>query len=220
MLIRLLKQFPDLPEAAAIREKLARNLTPENIRGELDYLATEGGSWERMYGWAWLLKLTEELYTWDDPQGREWYQALAPLADAFVQKYLAFLPVQTYPVRTGVHPNTAFGMAFAWDYAHTLGLDTLRNLLEARARDYYAADRNCPADWEPSGEDFLSPCLEEANLMRRFLPAEAFREWMNGFLPPDQLASLLEPVGVADRSDPKIVHLDGLNLSRAWCFYG
>ena len=220
MLIRLLKQFPGLPDAALIREKLGRNLRPENIQGEIAYLATEGGSWERLYGWAWLLKLAEELYTWDDPQGRQWYAALAPLADAFVGKYLAFLPVQEYPVRTGVHPNTAFGMAFAWDYAKTLGLDSLRQLLEERAVFYYASDKNCPATWEPSGEDFLSPCLQEADLMRRVLPVDQFQAWWIAFLPQEQLASLLSPVGVADRSDPKIVHLDGLNLSRAWCFYG
>lgn len=220
MLIRLLKQFPSMPEASAIREKLGRNLTPENIRGELAYLATEGGSWERMYGWAWLLKLTEELYTWDDQNGRDWYAALKPLADAFVEKYKAFLPVQEYPVRTGVHPNTAFGMSFAWDYAQALGLDSFRLLLEQRAMDYFASDRDCPAGWEPSGEDFLSACLEEANLMRRFMPDEDFRQWWAAFMPENQLGNLLNPVGVADRSDPKIVHLDGLNLSRAWCFYG
>jgi hypothetical protein len=220
MLVRLLKQFPQMPDAAAIRLKLAANLTPENIQGEIAYLATEGGSWERMYGWAWLLKLAEELSTWEDPQGIEWYAALAPLADAFVEKYKSFLPIQQYPVRTGVHPNTAFGMAFAWDYANTLDLQDFKALLEKRARDYYLSDQHCPASWEPSGEDFLSACLEEANLMRRCLPKEEFREWWNRFLPQEQLTALLAPVGVADRSDPKIVHLDGLNLSRAWCFYG
>ncbi|MBK8489848.1 MAG: DUF2891 domain-containing protein [Saprospirales bacterium] len=219
MLVRLLKQFPQLPEGPAIREKLAKNLTPENIQGELAYLATEGGSWERMYGWAWLLKLAEELAIWQDEQGQEWFTNLAPLTDAFVQKYTDFLPIQEYPVRTGVHPNTAFGIAFAWDYANTMGLESFRELLEERAMYYFASDQNCPASWEPSGEDFLSPCLEEAYLMSRFMREVEFRKWWNEFLPPAQLESLCTPVGVADRTDPKIVHLDGLNLSRAWCFY-
>ncbi len=220
MLVRLLKKFPELPEGPLIREKLARHFTPENIQGELAYLATESGAWERMYGWAWLLKLTEELVLWRDEQGQEWFDALYPLADAFVQKYLQFLPVQEYPVRTGVHPNTAFGMTFAWDYAMSIGNEELRELIEKRAIEYYASDRNCPASWEPSGEDFLSPCLEEANLLGRFMREPEFRKWWYDFMPGDQLESLLTPVNVADRSDPKIVHLDGLNLSRAWCFYG
>lgn len=146
-------------------------------------------------------------------------QNLQPLTDAIIERYMEFLPVQQYPVRTGVHPNTAFGLSFAWDYASTAGHIELKSLIEARARDYYMSDANCPADWEPSGEDFLSACLEEAALMQRFLSKEEFDTWWEEFLPSEKLDTLLLPADVSDRSDPKIVHLDGLNLSRAWCFY-
>lgn len=220
MLVRLLRQFPDLPEANEIRRKLGENLTAENILTEVDYFQKESKSWERMYGWAWLLKLAEELHIWDDPEGQRWSKNLQPLADAIVERYLQFLPVQTYPVRTGVHPNTAFGLSYAWDYANTTGHQALKNLVEKRAVDYYLTDTDCPANWEPSGEDFLSACLEEANLMRRVLPQDAFRGWFRRFLPKKKLMALAVPADVSDRSDPKIVHLDGLNLSRAWCLYG
>jgi hypothetical protein len=220
MLVRLLKQFPELPEAAEIRQKLAENLTADNILVETARFKVAGKSWERMYGWAWLLKLAEELFTWDDPDGRQWYENLFPLTDAIIGRYTEFLPVQDYPVRTGVHPNTAFGLSFAWDYANTTNMRGFRTLIEQRALDYFKNDRNCPAGWEPSGEDFLSACLEEANLMRRVLPKDDFCIWFRQFLPRKQLKLLLDPAGVADRSDPKIVHLDGLNMSRAWCLYG
>ena len=220
MLVRLIKQFPKLPEASDIRKKLGENLTAENVQGEVAYFQQASKSWERMYGWAWLLKLAEELATWDDPDARIWSANLQPLTDAIVERYLQFLPVQAYPVRTGVHPNTAFGLAFAWDYAHSTNHAELKNLIEKRAKDYYFNDQNCPAGWEPSGEDFLSACLEEANLMRRILHQDEFNAWLEKFLPFNQLIQLAEPADVSDRSDPKIVHLDGLNLSRAWCFYG
>ncbi|MEO1714877.1 MAG: DUF2891 family protein, partial [Bacteroidota bacterium] len=176
-------------------------------------------AWERMYGWAWLLKLAEELHTWEDPMGQAWSSNLQPLTEAIIQRYIKFLPLQTYPVRTGVHPNTAFGMSFAWDYANTTGRYDLKNLLEERAITYYSADTACPARWEPSGEDFLSACLEEANLMARILPADQFIAWFDEFLPMREMEYLLQPASVADRSDPKIVHLDGVNLSRAWSMY-
>ena len=219
MLIRLLKEFPDLPEAAEIRKKLSDNLQAKNIAGEVAYLKTASKSWERMYGWAWLLKLSEELYTWDDPDGKKWYRNLEGLSDAISQKYLQFLPIQTYPVRTGVHPNTAFGLTFAWDYANTCSKEKLKAMIETRAMDYYLEDTNYPASWEPSGEDFLSAGLEEANLMSRILDRKKFNKWFKKFLPTKQLESLRRPADVSDRSDPKIVHLDGLNLSRAWCLY-
>jgi hypothetical protein len=172
-----------------------------------------------MYGWSWLLKLAEELHDWDDPQGKYWKANLQPLADAIVDRYREFLPIQQYPVRTGVHPNTAFGLSFAMDYAKTSNHTILQNLIEQRARDYYLIDTDCPADWEPSGEDFLSACLEEANLMSRILPEKEFKKWFKKFLPKKKLKTLTVPADVSDRSDPKIVHLDGLNLSRAWCLY-
>jgi hypothetical protein len=221
MLVRLLKLFPHLPEAEEIRRTLDTTLTAGNLAMEAAYLRQPNrASFERTYGWAWLLKLTEELDGWDDPDGRRWAENLQPLAEAFAQAYLEFLPKQDYPIRRGVHPNTAFGLAFALDYARTVGHQPLEALLLERARTYFAGDRDYPARWEPDGDDFFSPSLMEADLMRRVLEPDAFPSWLHGFLPGLQRgepASLLTPAEVSDRSDPKIVHLDGLNLSRAWC---
>ncbi|MEL6676668.1 MAG: DUF2891 domain-containing protein [Bacteroidota bacterium] len=216
MLVRLLKLFPDLPEAADIRKGVDENLQVANIRAEVAYLAQPNRkSFERMYGWAWLLKLAEELHGWEDAQGKKWARNLQPLADAIVARYLDFLPRQTYPIRTGVHPNTAFGLTFAWDYAIATGQKELKSLIEISSLKYYGFDYDCPASWEPGGEDFLSPCLEEAELMARVLSKDAFRDWFGRFLPrlPKELR---EPASVSDRTDGKIVHLDGLNLSRGW----
>ena len=219
MLVRLLKQHPGVPEAAEVRAALRANLTKENLAAETAYVREPGrGSFERTYGWAWLLKLAEELHGWDDPDGRVWAAGMAPLAMAFEQRYLEFLPKQTYPIRTGVHPNTAFGMAFALDYARTAKRQELEKLIVARARQYFGNDAGYPAAWEPGGEDFLSPALMEADLMKRVLPPEEFRPWLLRFL-PEIPAALLTPAIVTDRSDPKIVHLDGLNLSRAACLW-
>ena len=172
MLVRLLRLFPDLPEAKEIRAVLAEHLTAENLKAEADYFArTESRSFERPYGWAWLLKLAEELHGWDDPDARRWSQNLRPLADVIVARYLEFFPKQTYPIRTGVHPNTAFGLAFAHDYARAVGDTRLRALVEERARAYFGEDADAPARWEPGGADFFSPSLMEADLMRRVLPA-------------------------------------------------
>jgi hypothetical protein len=217
MLVRLLKTFPNLPEANEIRAALNENLSAENISGEIAYLKQGSRqSFERTYGWAWLLKLAEELHGWNDADGKKWAANLAPLAQAFAEKYVVFLPKQTYPIRTGVHPNTAFGLAFALDYANTIGDKKLAEIIIERSRTYYGNDKNYPAAWEPGGEDFFSASLMEADLMRRVLKPAEFKKWFADFLPsiPN---SLLTPAIVADRSDPKIVHLDGLNLSRAWC---
>ncbi|MEO0473642.1 MAG: DUF2891 domain-containing protein [Bacteroidota bacterium] len=216
-LVRILKAFPDIEQAGAIRERLAANLTPENIQQEVAYFAQpHNKNFERTYGWAWLLKLAEELHTWKDPQAREWETALQPLTDLMVGKYLAFLPKLGYPIRIGEHSNTAFGLAFAHDYAVTLGKTELQNLIESRAKAFYADDQACPVSWEPGGFDFLSPCLEEADIMSRVLPAAEFERWFTAFLPNWQS---LQPAVVSDRSDGKIVHLDGLNFSRAWVLY-
>jgi Protein of unknown function (DUF2891) len=221
MLVRLLRQFPELPEKAQIRKALKENLTAENLRIEADYFTQANRkSFERTYGWAWLLKLAEELHGWDDPDGREWSRNLQPLADTLAASYIAFLPKQTYPIRSGVHPNTAFGLSFALDYAKTVGHKQLREVLEGRCLTYYGKDEKVPAGWEPDGADFFSPSLMEADLMRRVLPPEKFHEWFKRFLPNvarGEPKSLLTPASVADRTDPQIVHLDGLNLSRAWC---
>ncbi len=221
MLVRLLRRFPDLPEAERIRRALNENLSEENLRAETAYLGQENRqSFERTYGWAWLLKLSEELYLWKDPDAQRWHRNLQPLAEAIASKYVDFLPKQTYPIRTGVHPNTAFGLAFAMDYAHALGNGKLESLIAERSRTYFSADADYPASWEPGGEDFFSPCLMEADLMRRVMRPKEFAEWFHRFLPDvrsGRPASLLNPAVVTDRSDPKLVHLDGLNLSRAWC---
>lgn len=220
MLIRLVKNFPDMPEASQIRSRIEQNLNPKNIEQEVAYLNQAGRkSFERMYGWSWLLKLAEELHTWEDPQGQKWSADLQPLTDAIVARYLDFLPRQTYPIRTGVHPNTAFGLSFAWDYAQAVNHEGLTSIIQESSLQYYGFDVDCPATWEPGGSDFLSPCLEEANLMRRVLEADAFKDWFSRFL-PDLPASLRKPATVSDRTDGQIVHLDGLNLSRSWCLYG
>ncbi len=224
MLVHLLRTFPDLPDAEKIRRAIDENLTAENIATEVAYLHQPNRkSFERTYGWTWLLKLADELHDWDDPDGKRWSRNLQPLVDAIVQRYLDFLPKQTYPIRRGVHQNTAFGLIFALDYSRAVGNSDLEELIVQKSRDYYLNDRACPASWEPSGDDFLSPCLIEADLMRRVLPKEEFSRWFHQFLPgleKGEPRSLLEPAVVSDRTDPKIVHLDGLNLSRAWCMKG
>lgn len=170
---------------------------------------------ERTYGWAWLLKLAAELRSMDDPDAVRWSEDLKPLAGAVAARYRAFLPKQTYPIRSGVHPNTAFALSFALDYA--LSVNDVRFAVELvqRAQDYFLDDRDSPAAWEPSSEDFLSPALMEADLMRRALDPRKFPAWFHRFL-PKLPKSLLTPAAVSDRSDPRLVHLDGLNLSRAW----
>jgi hypothetical protein len=221
MLIRLLRRYPDLPEAKQIRALLKENLSAKSLQAEADYFKRPNRqSFERTYGWAWLLKLAEELHDWDDPDGKEWKANLKPLADTIVARYLAFLPKQTYPIRSGVHPNTAFGLMFALDYARAVGHMDLRELIEERSRTYYGKDAGIPAKWEPDGADFFSPSLMEADLMRRVLPEKDYRDWLKQYLPDlskNEPRNLLEPAKVTDRTDPQLVHLDGLNISRAWC---
>ena len=164
--------------------RAGEHLTAKNLQAEADYFAQPNHqSFERTYGWAWLLKLAEELRGWDDAEGRQWSRNLQPLVDAIVLAYLAFLPKQTYPIRSGVHPNTAFGLSFALDYARAVGNKSLGDLIEERSRFYFAADVGIPAAWEPSGADFFSPSLIEADLMRRVLPPAEFRVWLGRFLP-------------------------------------
>ncbi len=221
-LVKLLKTFPELEEASEIRKKLKENISAANILSEVEYFKRSNEtSYERTYGWAWLLKLVEELHTWNDPLAHELEQNLIPLTELIVERYLAFLPKLVYPIRVGEHSNTAFGLAFAWDYASTIGEESLLALVESRARDFYLGDIACPMTWEPSGYDFLSPCLEEIDLMRRVLDEDEFHSWMDGFAPQLQQAEYALEVGkVSDRSDGKLVHLDGLNFSRAWVLYG
>jgi len=218
LLVRLLRTVPGLPEAAQIRAALDANLAAGNIAAEVAYFtAPHRQSYERPYGWAWLLQLAAELHGWDDAGARRWAAHLVPLTEVIVARYLGFLPKQTYPVRTGVHANTAFGLAFALDYARATEHRALEALIVERATAYYAADRDAPGAWEPGGEDFLSPSLVEADLMRRVLPPAELGAWLHGFLPRGLPPSLRAPAIVSDRSDGKLAHLDGLNLSRAWC---
>lgn len=221
LLVRLLRQFPELPEKQQIRAVLTEHLTSRNLQTEADYFAQPNRrAFERTYGWAWLLKLAEELHGWDDSDGRGWSKNLQPLVNTIAAQYLAFLPKQTYPIRSGVHPNSAFGLAFALDYARAVGNKPLEKLIEERSRTYFGKDKNIPAAWEPDGADFFSPSLMEADLMQRVLPSGEFHAWLQRFLPDlakGEPKTLFVPATVTDRSDPQIVHLDGLNLSRAWC---
>ena len=224
LLVRLLRRFPDLPEGKEIRSVLNSHLTAANLKAEADYFARpESKSFERPYGWAWLLKLAEELHGWDDPEGKAWAANLKPLAGRIAGRYAEFFPKQTYPIRTGVHANTAFGLSFAHDYACAFGDHKLKALVEERARAYFGKDVDVPAAWEPGGADFFSPSLMEADLMRRVLPGPEFRAWFGKFLPGavrGEPKALLDPATVTDRSDLQLVHLDGLNLSRAWAMRG
>lgn len=216
MLVKLLKDYAELPRRDEIAAGVFASLDPQNIAGEVAYLETASKSWERTYGWAWLLQLATELHTWDDPLGVKLAEDLAPLTRVIRDRYIEFLPRQEYAVRTGVHPNTAFGLSFAYDYAATVGDTELMDSVVDAANRYYLDDRDCPLSWEPSGEDFLSPCFEEAALMARVMPPSDYEDWLASFLPTLADPDSLRPANVSDRSDPKIVHLDGLNLSRAW----
>jgi hypothetical protein len=217
-LVRLLRQYPELENAKDIKRMLLENLSQENVKAEVDYFFLKyNTTYERTYGWAWLLKLTEELHRWNDPISKELESNLQPLTNLIVEKYIEFLPKLNYPIRVGEHPNTAFGLSFAFDYAKTLGNEQLQSLIEQRARDFYETDASCPLSWEPSGFDFLSPCFEEAALMKRVLRKDGFKKWLSDFLPQLKDKNFtLETGKVSDRSDGKLVHLDGVNFSRAW----
>ncbi|HLJ96149.1 MAG TPA: DUF2891 domain-containing protein [Gemmataceae bacterium] len=224
MLARLLRLFPALPEAKEIRTVFASHLTAENLKAEAEYFARpEAKSFERPYGWAWLLKLAEEFHNWDDAEARAWSKNLRPLTEVIVTRYLDYFPKQIYPIRTGVHANTAFGLSFAHDYARAVGHQKLLELVGEQAKSYFGHDCDVPAAWEPGGADFFSPALTEADLMQRVLPRDEFRTWFAKFLPgasKGEPTALFTPATVTDRSDPQLVHLDGLNLSRAWCMRG
>ena len=221
-LVSLLKQFPELDRAEEIREKLSTSLTAENISVELAYFDNEhNATFERTYGWAWLLKLAEELHTWEDPLARELERNLQPLTSLMVHKFMEFLPKLNYPIRVGEHTNTAFALALVYDFSETTENEELLELIKSRAQDFYVNDNNCPLGWEPSGFDFLSPCFSEIDIMRRTMPKSAFNLWMEDFMPQLKNEDFsLTPGEVSDRSDGKLVHLDGLNFSRAWVMYG
>ena len=217
-LVSLLKQFPEMENRDEMERKLLQNISKAHIEQELLYFEGEHNkSFERTYGWAWLLKLAEELHTWDTDIARDLEANLQPLTDLVINKYLEFLPKLNYPIRVGEHPNSAFGLSFAYDYAEEVNHTELKALIEKRAKDFYEDDQGCPMEWEPSGFDFLSPCLEEAALMKRILPISDFKTWINDFMPELNDEGFDLAVGeVSDRTDGKLVHLDGVNFSRAW----
>lgn len=224
LLVRLLKLFPDLVEGAEARSRLRENLTRSNLEVEAAYFdVRENRSFERMYGWAWALRLAAELSGWDDPDGRAWAENLNPLERKLVTLTRDYLPRLTYPVRTGVHPDTAFALGQILDYARTVGDRSLEELVVRRARDYYLSDADYPVHFEPSGQDFFSAGLNVADLMRRVLSADEFSRWLNQFAPGlrrGRLGNWAKPAVVSDLTDPQIVHLVGLNLSRAWTMQG
>lgn len=224
LLVRLSRNFPNADFVQPAREALSQSLTPANIQQEAAYLRGEGrASFERPYGLAWLLQLAAELREWDDPQARELATNLHPLEEAALERLTTWLPKLSYPVRIGEHAQTAFALGLMFDYANGTGNREFQTLVENKSRQFYLKDKDCPLNYEPSGEDFLSPCLGEADLMRRVLPPAEYATWLRAFLPqvPESpQTNWLMPVVSPDPSDPKLAHLDGLNLSRAWMLEG
>ena len=224
LLARLARLYPDAETAAASRAALARSLTAANLQREAEYMQAPGrDSFERPYGLAWLLQLGAELREWNAPDARGWQQALAPVETLAAEQIRDWLPKLTHPIRSGEHSQTAFAFGLILDWARSAGDHGMVELIEKRVADYYAADYDCPLRYEPSGQDFLSPCLAEADLLRRVTAPAAFAVWLAGFLPgiPDGgRADWLAPAVVTDPTDGKLVHLDGLNLSRAWMLEG
>ncbi|GAB4125895.1 MAG: DUF2891 domain-containing protein [Raineya sp.] len=220
-LVYLLKHFPDLPQKDLIIRKLINNLSQENIHKEIAYFQKKQEyAFERMYGWAWLLQLQQELQTHPQEQIQALAENLQPLTNLLISRYQEFLPKLLYPVRVGTHTNTAFGMNLAWDYAVATQNITFQNVLRKEAIRLFGKDLQCPFAWEPSGTDFLSPCMEELTLMMRVLSKKDFLVWVKKFAP--QLLKKKfswEVAKVSDRQDGHLVHLDGLNFSRAWNFY-
>jgi hypothetical protein len=219
LLVRLLDVSPDLPEATRIKALLAEHLSAKNLAAELAYVKQPSRlSFERPYGWAWFFKLTEALLARPDLAKES--TAMRPLAECFAERLIDWLPRQRYPIRTGVHSNTAFALAFSLDYARATNHKALEKAVTDAALRFYGQDREAPVAWEPNGNDFFSPALMEADLMRRILAAAEFRSWFAGFIPDVERCTLLTPAVVSDRGDAQGVHLDGLNLSRAWCLKG
>jgi hypothetical protein len=221
LLATVLRLFPQTAEVAEIRELFDAQLTPDKVRSELEYLAPPlRNTFERPYGWAWLLMLVAELNRHATDDGKRWSKALTPLADEFGRRFLGFLPKATYPTRVGTHFNSAFALTLALEYSEVMSDEPLRKLLVNKATAWYGNDVDCQA-WEPGGDDFLSPALMEAECMRRVLAASDFQDWLDRFLPKlveREPKALFEPAFVSDRTDGKIAHLDGLNLSRGWCW--
>jgi hypothetical protein len=224
LLVRLVRTFPNADYVRPAREALRQSLTTENLAQEAVYLRGQGrASFERPYGLAWLLQLVAELREWDDPQAKEMAANLRPLEEVALERLNDWLPKLSNPVRIGEHDQTAFAFGLMFDYARTTRDEKFRALVVSKTRKFYLSDENCPLAYEPSGEDFLSPCLGEADLMRRVLSSEEFAHWLRTFMPQITRSGdgrWLQPVVSPDPSDPKLAHLDGLNLSRAWMLEG
>lgn len=221
LLVKLARTFPELEKRNEIMALLDRQFDAAKIQTEMAFFKRKNNeSFERTYGWAWILKLQEELESWNNPQAASWAKALRPLSDMLIEKYIVFLPKLVYPIRTGEHPNTAFGLSLAYDYAILKKDEKFQQAISDAAKRFYAGDVNYAFAYEPSGYDFLSPGLQEIDLMRKILPKSAFMSWLKKFYPaifdPE---FTVEPGKVLDRTDGKLVHLDGLNFSRAWCLY-
>jgi len=223
----LVRQLRVGPQDAAWRSeaiaKLDANITAENVAGELaNFRRAARGSWERPYGWAWVLQLTAELREYDDPNAKRWLAALEPLEADIVQATKDWLPKLAYPIRLGTHNQSAFAFTLMWDWAEVSGDTEFKNLLKSKSLEFHDNDVDCPLAYEPSGEDFLSPCLMEADLMRRMMTPAEYENWLNAFMPnipADGSTDWLPPAIVKDASDGKLVHLDGVNSSRAWNLY-
>lgn len=222
LLIKVLKQFSGIKCRDSIIQLLDNSFQLQKIKDEADYFTKykTTNTYERTYGWAWLLKLDEELFTWNEPLAKQWHATLQPLTQKIVELWKNFLPKQTYPNRTGVHPNTAFGLIFALDWSRTLNDTAFEKAIIKTAKSFYLSNEATPAYMEPDGSDFLSPSLEIADLMRRILPKQAFINWLNKFYEKRSIQRITTMPVISDRTDFQIVHLDGLALSRAWCMKG
>jgi DUF2891 family protein len=224
LLVRLARTFPDAPFAPKALDAISASLVADKIDAEVSYMKGPGRvSFERPYGLAWLLQLAAEIREWNTPRAQAWSAVLQPLERAARDRIAEWLPKLAHPIRIGEHDQTAFAFGLILDWARTAGDKEMETLVISRSRAYYLADRDCPISYEPSGQDFLSPCLAEADLMRRILAPAEFAKWLSAFLPgipSGGSAAWLEPAVVTDPSDPKLAHLDGLNLSRAWMLEG
>ncbi|RMZ59768.1 DUF2891 domain-containing protein [Chryseobacterium nematophagum] len=222
MLVRLLKTKSGLSISKDIEKILDESFQKENLQIEADYFTKYQltGTFERTYGWAWILKLDEELTNWENPKAKIWHENLKPLTDKILNSWKQYLPKQTYPNRTGVHPNTAFAMAFAIDWARANKDKVFENQLMEKAKYFFLKDEKTPAYLEPDGSDFFSPSLEIADLMRRVLPQNEFVKWLNNFYEKRSLENIEKIPVVSDLSDYQTVHLVGLSFSKAWCMKG
>ena len=223
MLARLAYLFPEDAFASKARQALAQNLTTENLAREAEYMQVDArSSFERPYGLAWLLQFAAELANWNDNDAQQWSSALQPLVDTAVHRLETWLPKISHPVRSGEHSQSAFSLSLMLDSARATSRLGFQNLLESTIRRFYLNDRDCPLAYEPSGEDFLSPCLAEADLVRRILTGPEFAAWFDSFLPtvPHDGSLWMQPDQSLDPTDGKLGHLDGLNLSRAWMLNG